>query len=129
MGYCLYGNDIDETTNPIEAGLGWITKLGKESFNAKDVLQKEKEEKPKRKLVGFEMQERAIPRQHYRIFAEGRDVGEVTSGTSSPTLGKGIGMGYVESAYSKPGTAISIMIRDKEVPAVVARPPFVKKQG
>jgi aminomethyltransferase len=129
MGYCLYGNDIDETTNPIEAGLGWITKLNKESFNAKDVLQQEKEAKPKRKLVGFEMQERAIPRQHYRIFAEGRDVGEVTSGTSSPTLGKGIGMGYVESAYSKPGTAISIMIRDKEVPAVVARPPFVKKQG
>ena len=129
MGYCLYGNDIDETTNPIEAGLGWITKLNKESFNAKDVLQKVKEEKPARKLVAFEMQERAIPRQHYRIFADGKDVGEVTSGTSSPTLGKGIGMGYVESAYSKPGTEISIRIREKDVPAVVARAPFVKKQG
>ncbi|MEO5928416.1 MAG: glycine cleavage system aminomethyltransferase GcvT [Candidatus Kapaibacterium sp.] len=127
MAYCLYGNDIDETTNPIEAGLGWITKANKGEFNGKDAIVAVKEAKPPRKLVGFEMNERAVPRGHYKIAAEGREIGEVTSGTSSPTLGKGIGMGYVESAYSKPGTAISIIIRDKEVPATVVKPPFVKK--
>lgn len=127
MGYCLYGNDIDATTNPIEAGLGWITKLNKGEFIGKEVAAKTKEEKPSRKLVGFEMLERAIPRQHYAIVADGRTIGEVTSGTSSPTLGKGIGMGYVESAFASPGTRISIVIRDKEIPATVVRPPFVKK--
>lgn len=127
MGYCLYGNDIDESTNPIEAGLGWITKLDKGEFNGRDVLAKVKEEKPRRRLVGFEMGDRAIPRQHYRIVAEGREVGEVTSGTSSPSLGKGIGMGYVETAYAKTGTPIAIVIRDKEVPATVVKMPFLKK--
>jgi aminomethyltransferase len=127
MGYCLYGNDIDETTNTIEAGLGWITKPAKGEFNGKEVIERVKAEKPSRKLVGFEMNERAIPRQHYRLSVEGRDIGEVTSGTSSPTLGRGIGMGYVESAYAKPGTAINVVIRDKEVPATVVKIPFVKK--
>jgi aminomethyltransferase len=127
MGYCLYGNDIDQTTNTIEAGLGWITKPAKGEFNGKEVIERVKAEKPSRKLVGFEMNERAIPRQHYKITADGKEIGEVTSGTQSPTLGKGIGMGYVESAWSKPGTAINIVIRDKEVPATVAKPPFVKK--
>ncbi|MDB5032862.1 MAG: Aminomethyltransferase [Chlorobi bacterium] len=127
MAYCLYGNDIDETTNPIEAGLGWITKANKGEFNGKDAIVAVKEAKPSRKLVGFEMNERAVPRGHYRIVAEGREIGEVTSGTSSPTLGKGLGLGYVESAYAKPGTAISIIIRDKEIPATVVKPPFVKK--
>lgn len=127
MGYCLYGNDIDQTTNPIEAGLGWITKLNKGEFVGRGVAARVKEEKPSRKLVGFEMQERAIPRQHYPIIVDGRTVGEVTSGTSSPTLGKGIGMGYVESAYATPGSTIFIGVRDKQVPATVVRPPFVKK--
>lgn len=127
MGYCLYGNDIDETTNTIEAGLGWITKLAKGAFNGSEVLAKVKEEKPTRKLVGFEMNERAIPRQHYDIVSDGRTIGEVTSGTSSPTLGKGIGMGYVETPYAKAGAEISVMVRDKAVPATVVKTPFVKK--
>lgn len=127
MGYCLYGNDIDESTNPIEAGLGWITKVDKGEFNGREVIARVKAEKPQRKLVGFEMLDRAIPRQHYRIIADGREVGEVTSGTSSPSLGKGIGMGYVETASSKVGTNINIVIRDKEVPAVIVKMPFLKK--
>lgn len=127
MGFCLYGNDIDSTTNPLEASLAWITKLDKGEFNGREALLRVKAEKPSRKLVGFEMNERAVPRQHYRISADGKDIGEVTSGTSSPTLGKGIGMGYVESAYAKVGTQISIVIRDKAVPATVVRPPFIKK--
>jgi aminomethyltransferase len=127
MGYCLYGNDIDETTNTIEAGLGWITKLDKGDFNGRDVLAKVKEEKPGRKLIGFVMNERAIPRQHCVIKADGREIGEVTSGTSSPTLGQGIGMGYVERGFTKSGTGIAIVIRDREVPATVTRPPLVKK--
>jgi len=129
MGYCLYGNDIDETTNTIEAGLGWITKLGKGPFNGSEVLARVKEEKPSRKLVGFEMTERAIPRQHYPIVADDQTIGEVTSGTSSPTLGKGIGMGYVASAFAKAGTEIAIVVRDKRVPAVVVKMPFVKTKG
>jgi aminomethyltransferase len=127
MGYCLYGNDIDETTNPIEAGLGWITKTAKPAFNGRDAIVEVKQQKPARKLVGFEMNERAIPRQHYAITADGRTIGEVTSGTSSPTLGKGVGMGYVESAFATPGTVINIVIREKEIPATVTKPPFVKK--
>jgi aminomethyltransferase len=127
MGYCLYGHDIDETTNPIEAGLGWITKVDKGEFNGRDAIVAVKEAKPKRKLVGFEMNERAIPRQHYEIAVDGEIVGEVTSGTSSPTLGRGVGMGYVQSAYSKPGTTIAVVVRDKHIPATVVRPPFVKK--
>lgn len=127
MGFCLYGNDIDETTNPIEAGLGWITKLAKGEFNGSDVIARVKQEKPSRKLVAFELNERGIPRPPYAIVADGRTIGAVTSGTQSPTLGKGIGMGYVESAYAAAGTAIGIVIRDKEVPATVVKAPFVKK--
>jgi aminomethyltransferase len=127
MGYCLYGNDIDQTTNPIEAGLGWITKLGKGSFNGSEVIARVKEEKPHRRLVAFEMNERAIPRQHYAIAVDGTTVGEVTSGTSSPTLGKGIGLGYVASEHAKVGTPISIMIREKAVPATIVKLPFLKK--
>jgi aminomethyltransferase len=127
MGYCLYGNDIDESTNPIEAGLGWITKTAKPEFNGKDAIVAVKQAKPARKLVAFEMNERAIPRHHYGITANGQAIGHVTSGTSSPTLGKGIGMGYVESAYATAGTVINIMIREKEIPATVVKAPFVKK--
>jgi aminomethyltransferase len=127
MGYCLYGNDIDETTNPIEAGLGWITKVNKGEFNGRDAIVKVKEEKPKRKLVAFEMNERAIPRGHFAIKADGNDIGEVTSGTSSPTLGKGIGMGYVATEFAQVGNTIGIAIRDKVIPATIVKLPFVKK--
>lgn len=127
MGYCLYGNDIDETTNTIEAGLGWITKVNKGEFNGREAIAKVKEEKPKRKLVAFEMNERAIPRGHYAIVVDGTTVGEVTSGTSSPTLGKGIGMGYVSSDVAQAGTTIGIAIRDKVVPATIVKLPFVKR--
>lgn len=127
MGYCLYGNDIDDTTNTIEAGLGWITKVNKGEFIGREAIAKVKQEKPTRKLVAFEMNERAIPRQHYAIVVDGNTVGEVTSGTSSPTLGRGIGMGYVASAYATVGTVIGIAVRDKVVPATVVKPPFIKK--
>lgn len=127
MGYCLYGNDITDNTNTIEAGLGWITKLEKGEFNGREVLAAVKAAKPSRKLIAFQMNERAIPRQHYKIAADGREIGEVTSGTSSPTLGQGIGMGYVESPFAKVGTEIAVVIRDKQVPATVVKLPFVKK--
>ncbi|MBS1911881.1 MAG: glycine cleavage system aminomethyltransferase GcvT [Bacteroidetes bacterium] len=127
MGYCLYGNDIDESTNTIEAGLGWITKINKGVFNGRDVIVKVKEEKPHRKLVGFEMNERGIPRQHYDITVNGERVGEVTSGTSSPTMGKGIGMGYVESRYTGIGSIINVMIRGQAVPATIVKLPILKK--
>ncbi len=127
MGYCLYGNDIDETTNTIEAGLGWITKVNKGEFNGREAIARVKEEKPKRKLVAFEMNERAIPRGHYAIVVDGATVGEVTSGTSSPTLGKGIGMGYVSSDVAQAGNTIGIAVRDKVIPATIVKLPFVKR--
>ncbi len=131
MGYCLYGNDIDDTTSPLEAGLGWITKFrdGKE-FIDKEFLLKQKDEGISRKLCGFEMTERGIPRQHYEIVNEsGRKIGEVTSGTMSPMLNKGIGMGYLEKAYWTPGTEIRIRIRNKDLRAVVVQLPFYKEQA
>lgn len=126
MGFCLYGNDIDKTTSPIEAGLGWITKFNKEFINS-EALKKEKEEGPKRKLIGFELTEKGIPRQGYEITKDGKTIGKVTSGTMSPSLGKPIGMGYVETSYSTPGTEISIQIRNKPVAAVIVKTPFYKK--
>ncbi len=127
MGYCLYGNDIDDTTSPLEAGLGWITKFTKDFVNA-DALAKEKEEKPKRKLVAFMMNERAIPRQGYDIVdLEGNKIGNVTSGTMSPSLGKGIGLGYVPTELSKLGFQINIQVRKKAVPATIVKLPFYKK--
>ncbi len=128
MGYCLYGNDIDDTTSPIEAGLGWITKFTEgKNFIDKELLLQQKQNGVTRKLVGFEMIERGIPRQHYAIAdASGNKVGEVTSGTMSPMLKKGIGMGYVKTELSTPGTEISIIIREKPVKAVVVKPPFFK---
>lgn len=125
MGFCLYGNDIDDTTSPIEAGLGWITKFTKD-FIDKDLLQKQKTEGTDRKLVGFEMMERGIPRHGYEITdMNGKVIGHVTSGTQSPILNKGIGMGYVKSEFCKKGTEIGIAIRDKEIKAIVVRPPFI----
>ncbi|MBC8155758.1 MAG: glycine cleavage system aminomethyltransferase GcvT [Bacteroidetes bacterium] len=127
MGYNLYGNDITDTTSPIEAGLGWVTKFTHDFINA-DALKAQKEAGVSRKLVGFEMLERAIPRSHYALCdAEGNTIGEVTSGTQSPTLSKGIGMGYVDLAFSKPGTELFVKVRDKLLKAQVVKMPFVKK--
>jgi aminomethyltransferase len=126
MGYCLYGNDINDTTSPIEAGLGWITKFTKEFVNA-NALAKEKEEKPSRKLVAFELDERGIPRQGYDIVDENENIiGVVTSGTMSPCLQKGIGMGYVPRILSKTGTQIHIQVRKKAIPATIIKRPFYK---
>lgn len=126
MGYCLYGNDIDDTTSPLEAGLGWITKFTKDFINA-DNLQKQKEQGPERRLIAFELNERGIPRQGYDIVdGNGKVIGKVTSGTMSPTLGKGIGMGYVPAVMKDVGTQFHIQIRKKAVPATVVKLPFYK---
>lgn len=126
-GFALYGNDIDDETSPLEAGLGWITKLKKEAdFNGKQHFIQQKAEGLTRKLVGFEMVERGIPRQHYNILnAAGQVIGRVTSGTQSPTLGKAIGMGYVQTAHSAPGSDLYIDIRTKPVKARVVKMPFL----
>lgn len=126
MGYCLYGNDIDETTSPIEAGLSWITKFAKNFINA-EALKKEKEQGPKRKLIGFELLERGVPRQGYEITdGNGTLIGHVTSGTMSPSLNKGIGLGYVPAESAKEGSQIYINIRKNSLPAIVVKPPFYK---
>ena len=126
MGYCLYGNDIDDTTSPIEAGLSWITKFTKDFVNS-DYLAKQKEQKPERKLVAFELDERGIPRQDYDIVDEnGNIIGNVTSGTMSPCLQKGIGMGYVPRVLAKAGSQIHIQVRKKAIPATVVKLPFYK---
>ncbi|MEO1010202.1 MAG: glycine cleavage system aminomethyltransferase GcvT [Bacteroidota bacterium] len=126
MGYCLYGNDINDTTSPIEAGLGWITKFTKDFVNA-EALQKEKEHGPKRKLIAFELDDRGIPRQGYDIVdGQGLKIGDVTSGTMAPSLGKGIGLGYVPIVFSKVGSKITIQIRKNRVPATVVKLPFYK---
>lgn len=127
MGFCLYGNDIDDTTSPLEAGLGWITKFTKDFINSEN-LKKQKEEGVSRKLVGFELNERGIPRHDYEITdANGNVIGKVTSGTMAPSLNKGIGLGYVPVAYSEPGSTIYIQIRKNLIPATVVKPPFYKK--
>ncbi len=127
MGYCLYGNDITDTTSPIEAGLGWITKFTKE-FTSSPLFLAQKEQGVSRKLVGFEMLERGIPRAHYQLAnATGEVIGEVTSGTQSPSMNKGIGMGYVQTAYAKPGTTIYVNIRGKAIPARVVKLPIYQK--
>jgi len=128
MGFCLYGNDINDSTSPLEAGLGWITKFaeGNEFIN-RPSLELQKEQGLSRRLVGFELLQRGIPRQHYPILnVEGEPIGEVTSGTLSPMLNKGIGMGYVELPYARKETEIFIGIRNKQIPAQVVRPPFYK---
>ncbi|MEH6304557.1 glycine cleavage system aminomethyltransferase GcvT [Olivibacter sp. CPCC 100613] len=126
MGFCLYGNDIDDTTSPLEAGLGWVTKFTKDFVNAEN-LKKQKEEGIQRKLVGFEMLERGIPRHGYELVNENdQHIGHVTSGTQSPTLQKSIGLGYVKKEFSKEGIEIYVKIRDKKVKAVVSKPPFIK---
>ena len=129
MGFCLYGNDITDETSPIEAGLGWITKF-KKDFVARPILELQKAEGVSKKLIGFKLTERAIPRSHYQITnTEGKVIGEVTSGTQSPTLGYGIGMGYVETIYATVGTQINILIRNKPMQAEVVKLPFLTKNN
>jgi aminomethyltransferase len=125
MKYALYGNDIDQTTNPLEAGLGWITKLDKPDFIGKEALLKIKTAGLKRKSVGFEMLEPGIPRHGYKVFKDGQEIGLVTSGTQSPTLNKGIGVAYVAIAHSAIGTSLEIESRGKLVKASVVKTPFV----
>ena len=126
MGYCLYGNDIDETTSPIEAGLGWVTKFTKDFTNS-EALKAEKEQGPKNKLVGFELDEKGIPRHGYDIVDDqGKIIGKVTSGTMSPSLHKGIGLGYVPTNLSEVGSKIYIQIRKNAVPATIVKTPFYK---
>jgi aminomethyltransferase len=126
MGFCLYGNDIDDTTSPIEAGLGWITKFTKDFVNSENLL-KQKEHGPERRLIAFELDERGIPRQGYDIVdGNGKKIGNVTSGTMAPSVGKGIGMGYVPNIFKEIGSKIYIQIRKSAVPATVVKLPFYK---
>lgn len=124
MGYCLYGNDLNESTSPIEAGLGWITKFNKEFTNS-DYLKNEKENGPERKLVAFETIERGIPRKDYEIFSDTEKlIGFVTSGTMSPSFSKGIGLGYINTNYSKIDNYVFIKIRDKLIKSIIVKLPF-----
>ena len=127
MGFCLYGNDIDKTTNPIEAGLGWITKLDKEKFIGKTALSSIKEEGIKRRLVGMTSDERTFPRHGYDISVNGNKIGMITSGTVSPVLDKPIALGYVGVDFKSDGTKLNFLVRGKEVPAEVVKLPFIKK--
>ena len=127
MKYCLYGNDIDEKTNPIEAGLGWITKLEKGDFVGKAAIAKVQSDGPERKLIGFELLDRGIARHGYSAICNGNTIGIVTSGTHSPTLGKSIGMAYVDSFHASTGTELEIDVRGKVIPATVVETPFWTK--
>ena len=127
MGFCLYGHELNETTTPLQAGLGWITKFAENKpFIGREALEKEKAQGIKRKLCCFEMIDRGIPRQGYEIAYQDEVVGEVTSGTMSPTLKIGIGMGYVTPEFAKPGTDIEIKVRNRSLKAKVVKPPFRK---
>ena len=124
VGYALYGNDLDETRTPLEAGLGWVVKLDKGDFIGRDALARQKEEGVREKLTGFVIRERAFPRHGYPVRVNGEPAGEVTSGVLSPSTGQGVGMAYLPAEAAKPGTAIEIMVRDRPIAAEVARPPF-----
>lgn len=129
-GYCLYGNELTESTTPLEAGLGWVTKLEKGDFIGREALQKQKTNGLERKLIGFVLEDRGIPRSDYPITdASGQEIGEVTSGTQSPVLGQGIGLGYVPNRpeYTEPGAHIGISVRGRVLKARVEKPPFHKK--
>jgi len=127
MGYCLYGNDINDTTSPLSAGLGWITKFIKDFVNSENLLL-QKVEGTTKKLIAFEIEGKGIPRNGYTILNESNEsIGLVTSGTMSPSLNKGIGMGYVPSIYAKVGTQVFIEIRKNRATASVIKLPFYKK--
>jgi aminomethyltransferase len=127
MGYALYGNDMDERRNPLEAGLGWITKLDKDDFIGRDAIMQAKERGVREKLIGFICQERGFPRHGYEVRIDGEPAGEVTSGIVSPMLQQGVGMCYVPAESAKPGTRVDIMVRDRAIPAELVRPPFYKQ--
>ncbi|MDA3861125.1 MAG: glycine cleavage system aminomethyltransferase GcvT [Melioribacteraceae bacterium] len=127
MGFCLYGNDIDQSTNPIEAGLGWITKVKKGNFIGRDAILKTKEDGVKRKLVAVTCDEKVIPRQGYEIFNNGNLIGNVTSGTLSPILGKPIALGYIEKEFSDIDSLVTIKIRNKDIIGKIVKLPFVSK--
>jgi aminomethyltransferase len=125
MGFCLYGNDIDDTTSPLEAGLGWITKFSK-SFTNSTALADQKTAGLQRKLVGFEMIDKGIPRHGYEIKnLDGQVIGVITSGTQSPSLGKAIGLGYINTAFTSLDTLVHIQVRDKQLKAKVVKVPFI----
>ncbi len=124
VGYILHGNDLDPQHTPLEAGLGWVVKLGKGDFHGRDALAAQKQSGLGRRLVGFRLRERGFPRHGYEIRHDGRVVGAVTSGVLSPTLGEGIGMAYVPSDLREPGTALEVLVRDRALAAEVVRPPF-----
>ena len=126
MKYLLYGNDMDENTNPYEAGLGWIVKLEKGDFIGREAIIDAKARGLKRKLVCFELQERGFPRHGYKVFKDDREIGVVTSGTFSPMLNKGIGLAYVPPEFSKVGNTFEVQVRNVKIPAVVVKPPFWK---
>lgn len=127
VGYILYGNDLDDRRTPLEAGLGWVTKLDKGEFLGRDAMRKQKQDGLTEKLAGFVLKERGFPRPGYGVRWNGEPSGEVTSGILSPTLGQGIGLAYLPVEAAKPGTEIEIMIRDRAYPAEVVRPPFYKE--
>ncbi|KXX66954.1 glycine cleavage system aminomethyltransferase GcvT [Flammeovirga sp. SJP92] len=126
MGYCLYGNDIDDTTSPLEAGLGWVTKFTKEFTNSEN-LAKQKEEGVTRRLVGIELIDRGVPRGGYKVTTvDGEEIGHLTSGTMSPMLGKGVALGYINRPHTKAGTEVIIEVRNRKLKAVVSKLPFYK---
>ncbi len=129
MGYFLYGNDLTEETTPVEAGAEWVVGFQKPEFIGSTVLKKQMEKGPTRRLVAFELQEKAVPRHDMVIYAKDIQVGKVSSGNLSPILQKGIGLGYVASQYSSEGTVLEIQVRGKKVPAVVVKPPFYKRKS
>jgi len=126
MGFCLYGNDIDQTTHPLEAGLGWITKLNKGEFVGKEPMVKAKEAGLKRRLVGLMLPERNIARHGFAVMDKGSTIGSITSGTFSPSLQKSIAMGYVATSFAEPGSRVSVAIRGKDVPATIVKTPFIQ---
>jgi len=126
MKYALYGNDIDQTTNPIEAGLGWVVKTDKGEFIGREPILKMKAEKPARRLVCFAMQQQAIPRKGYKLLKNGEDAGVVTSGIHSPSLEQGIGLAYVRQGYDQIGTELSLDVRGRQLACAIVKPPFYK---
>ena len=127
-GYLLYGNDIDETTSPLEAGLGWTVKFGELDFMTRDVLERQKAEGVARRMVAVEMVDRGVPRAHFPLWDDGHRVGELTSGTFSPTFNRGIGLGYIEAGRGKAGTEVQVEIRDRRYPARVVRKPMYRRE-